>query len=137
VPDKKPSVADIDTAPESLPVPARPATAPAVADDFQDKFSEIANENFDLRLENKALKEQLASKKVIEDLLGPTSRRAFIFLCCYGVGAFILLILSGFQIGGFALPETILGLLVGSTAVSAIGVFAAVIKGLFEAIKKS
>jgi hypothetical protein len=137
VPDKKPSVADIDTAPENLPVPVREPPVPAVPDEFQEKFSEVANENFDLKADNKALRDQLDSKKAIEDLLGPTARRAFIFLCCYGFGALLLLLLNGFHVGGFTLSDTILGLIVGSTAVSAIGVFAAVIRGLFQAIKKS
>lgn len=138
VPDKKPTVDDIDKAPENLPVPPEQAPFPAVAlQELQDQFSAIANENFDLRAENKAVKDQLASKKVIEDLLGPTAKRAFIFLCWYGLGALVLLLLHGFHFGGFELPDAILGLVVGSTAVSAIGVFAAVIKGLFEAIKKT
>lgn len=136
VPDGKPSLEDIDNAPENLPAIIDPAGLPVPSDELQPRFTELANVNFELDLENKALKGQLSSKKVIEDLLSPTARRAFVFLCCYGLGALVLLILHGFGVGGFALPESVLGLVVGSTAISAIGVFTAVIVGLFAAIKK-
>jgi hypothetical protein len=138
VPDRKPTLSDIDKAPENLPV-AAPEAARTDAEyiKLQSRFTEIADANFELTAENKSLKNQLGSKKAIEDLLGPTSRRAFIFLCGYGIGALAVLLFQGFHVGGFNLPETVLDFLVGSTAVSAIGVFAAVIKGLFEAIKRS
>ena len=55
----------------------------------------------------------------------------FGYLCIYSAVVFFLLISAGYSWGGFTLPETVLGYLVGSTAASAIGLVLAVTHGLF------
>lgn len=55
----------------------------------------------------------------------------FCYLVCYSAFVAILLILSGFKICGFTLQDSVLEFLVGSTALSAIGLVAAVVHGLF------
>lgn len=53
------------------------------------------------------------------------------FLIGYSACVFLLLVASGWSLCGFELPDNVLIVLVGSTAVSAIGLVLAVVKGLF------
>ena len=54
------------------------------------------------------------------------------YLCWYSVFVGVLLVLSGFNMFGFELPEAVLSFLVGSTAAAAIGLVLAVTQGLFR-----
>ena len=55
----------------------------------------------------------------------------FYYLVAYSIAVFSLLVLYGFGIYEFALPENVLLALVGSTAASSIGLVGFVVKGLF------
>jgi hypothetical protein len=127
----KPTVEDIDKAPENLPVPVAAPDDPEIVMDLHARFSEIANENFGLKAENISLKGRLETKTAIDSLLGPYSNKVFTFLCFYGLVAFLLLLLNGFHLGGFNLDPSVLKFIVGSTAVSAIGLVGLVIRGMF------
>jgi hypothetical protein len=133
----KPSLSDIDKAPETLPAVVPEEVPGELIIDFQARFSEVTNLNFDLQIENAALRSRLETKAAIDSLLGPYSNKVFAFLCCYGLAAFILLLLSGFQVAGFTLDPAVMSFVVGSTAVSAIGLVGLVIKGIFGVAKVS
>lgn len=136
MPDRKPTLSDIDKAPETLPIALAPAQPPAEFAELQSRFTELADENFDLRNENNALKGRLDSKTEIDRLLRPMATRTFIFLCCYCLGALGVILLQGFHWHGFNLDASVLQVLIGSTAVSAIGLVGLVIKGMFEVLKR-
>lgn len=55
-----------------------------------------------------------------------------VYLCIYSLFVAVLLVLSGFQVCSFHLPDSVLEFLVGSTAASAIGLVLAVTHGLFK-----
>ncbi|GAB2206034.1 hypothetical protein ROS1_28500 [Roseibium sp. ROS1] len=61
--------------------------------------------------------------------------RVYWYLVVYSLIVALMVIASGFSWKGFSLPETVLGLLVGSTAVSAIGLVHAVVTGLFRQVR--
>ncbi|XYK78760.1 MAG: hypothetical protein ROO70_13295 [Labrenzia sp.] len=63
------------------------------------------------------------------------ARWVFCYLVSYSSIVGIFLICAGFKIFGFTLPDTVLEFLVGSTAVSAIGLVLAVTTGLFGKLK--
>jgi polyferredoxin len=61
------------------------------------------------------------------------AKAVYRYLAWYSSFSLILLILSGFKPWGFSLPENVLSLIVGSTAVAAIGLVGFVVQGLFKA----
>lgn len=79
----------------------------------------LATEKISDAQSNRALRERLAG-------------RVYWYLVGYSAGAFMLLVLHGAKYNGFALDKTVLALVVGSTAVSAIGLVGIVVRGLFK-----
>lgn len=81
----------------------------------------IRESNLDLRM-NRKLRWKYASW-------------VFCYLVCYSFFVGAILIIDGFTLYGFDLEEGVVSFLVGSTAVSAIGLVLAVTTGLFNPIK--
>jgi hypothetical protein len=79
--------------------------------------------------------ERLEAKSTVDDvkaqILKPYVTNVFRFVVCYCAIVGLMLTLAGFKTGGFVLPEAILGIIAGSTAVSVIGLIGMVITGLF------
>jgi hypothetical protein len=132
--DKLPiSVSDIDGAPSSIP-----AIVPV---DYQQKFfeiqkrlSEISEEKFSLQEENSRLRAENGTRKLLDDLIKPLSSKIFYFMCVYAafVGAVVLRSASHAE---FKIPETILALLVGSTAATVLGLVGMILTGVFLSSK--
>lgn len=78
------------------------------------------------------LREDNRNKKANRRLRWRYARWVFCYLVIYSIFSAILILLHGFNIFGFNLPEVVLGALVGSTAVAAIGLVASVVSGLFK-----
>lgn len=135
MPDKKPTLEDIDKAPENLPAVV-PQPQPGEVANLQTKFTEVANENFELKAEVNALKGQLGTKTHVDNLLAPMAGRSYVFLCCFALAALALLLLDGFHWGGFDLEPEVMQVVIGSTAVAAIGLVLAINKGMFDVLKK-
>lgn len=60
------------------------------------------------------------------------ARSVYRYLCCYSAGCGSVLLLSGFKVYNFSLPNEVLITLVGSTALAAIGLVGFVVSGLFK-----
>ena len=131
----KASLDDIASAPESLPA-VLPESPRAELVELKPRFDQLADENFALKADKAELKQRLSTKAAIDGLLAPYSNKVFVFLCSYGVAAFILLLLNGFHLHGFSLDTTVMSFVVGSTAVSAIGLVGLVIRGIFGVVEK-
>jgi hypothetical protein len=82
-------------------------------------------------LECEKAEEINANIRTNRDLKIKYAQRAYRYLCMYSVAALGLLIASGFEGSGFSLHWSVLVTLVGSTAISAIGLVRQVINGLF------
>lgn len=124
------SVGDIDRAPASLPGP------PHV--DWEEKyhklktrFDQVGDETFQLKEELSQLKAQTSTRATLDGLIIPYASRTFWFMCVYCGGVGLMLMLSGFQDLGFRLSDPVLQLLVGSTAVTVIGLVGMVLTGVF------
>lgn len=76
--------------------------------------------------------EQNEDAKANRELRWRYAKWVFSCLVSYSIFVGLILLLSGFDIFGFHLADDVLGFLVGSTAVSAIGLVAAVVTGLFR-----
>ena len=103
------------------------------SDFFMRYASELAAENDALKAEN----ERLQGKKTYDDvrieLMKPYANRVFGFLVFYCIFVAITLLLQGFRILGFELSDTVMAVIAGSTAASAIGLVGFVVSGLFKA----
>jgi hypothetical protein len=76
--------------------------------------------------------EKIADSKSNRTLREGYANRIYWYLTFYSAGAFILILLHGFKVLGFSLDTSVLNLVVGSTAVSAIGLVGIVARSLFK-----
>ena len=72
-----------------------------------------------------------SSEAARAQLIKPYAWAVLQFLCGYGAVVAALLFFQGFKTAGFHLNDTVMGVIVGSTAVSAIGLVLTVVRGLF------
>lgn len=99
------------------------------------RFDQLADENFRLKADVAKLEQQLGTKTAVDAILAPYARMVFGYLCAYTALSFAALILSGLRFHGFNLDAFVLKIVVGSTAVSAIGLVGLVIRGIFGALQ--
>lgn len=86
------------------------------------------------KAENAGIRERNKDRRINRALRKGYARAVFCYLVCYSVFVGALLVLSGFNLFCFHLPENVLAYLVGSTAAAAIGLVFAVTNGLFKGI---
>lgn len=134
--------------PESLPITvddidSAPAKLPVGKIDYEDsyrtlmgRFTPLSEENFKLLEENAVLKRTNATHEILNKLIEPLANRAFTFMCCYSGGVLGLLLLSGSHFKDFLLPDQVQSFLVGSTAVTVIGLVGMVLTGVFVGARK-
>lgn len=103
-------------------------TSPDPKDDQETQAIDAAYK----RAETTQIVEGNLDKRANRRLRGEYADKVFCYLICYSLFCAILLIVSGFNFYGFALPQTVLGIVVGSTAASAIGLVGFVVNGLFK-----
>lgn len=85
------------------------------------------------KLEAQSLDAQaVLDRKSSRDLREKYAKHVYLYLIGYSTAAFLLIVAHGFRLFGFNLEMPVLALLVGSTAVSAIGLVGIVVKGLFK-----
>jgi len=84
------------------------------------------------RAETQTIVETNRDRRVNRKLRWKYAKWVFCYLVWYSGAVFVLLIASGWGILGFELADSVLEFLVGSTAVSAIGLVLAVTTGLFR-----
>lgn len=129
-----PSVEDIDRAPlypSARRVPSDPEEFRVEYNRLWDRFTEIGNENFQLKEENARLKREKQTTDVLNRLAAPYANNTFRFMCGYCAVVGGILLLDGFKAYGFDLEEGLMEFLVGSTAVTVIGLVATVLTGVF------
>ncbi len=88
------------------------------------------------KAETAGLRERNKDRRINRKLRSGYAKSVLCYLVWYSAFVGALLILSGFKICGFSLPEAVLSFLVGSTAAAAIGLVYAVTNGLFNGIGK-
>jgi hypothetical protein len=104
---KKSEPADYDNDEKRLLNDEKQATIVAQQQDNEDKRA------------NRALREKYAGK-------------VYWYLCAYSIACAGFLMLSGFKVLGFNLSDSVLMIVTGSTAASAIGLVGFVVNGLFR-----
>lgn len=86
------------------------------------------DEKADKNLENQRLKDAESNRHLREGY----ANKVYGYLVAYSAAALTLVVADGFKIFGFDLDTTVVSIIVGSTAVSAIGLVGFVVKGLFK-----
>lgn len=102
---------------------------------YLELVGELSAENERLRADIENLKGQQTYDDVRTRMMEPYAGKVFRFLICYCAFVGMIILLSGFKTGGFAISDTVLGIIAGSTAASAIGLVGFVVSGLFGAAK--
>lgn len=100
-------------------------------DDLFNQIGDLSNSLADAEAEIERLEGMQSVEQVKARMLEPYVKKVFQFVLWYCIAVAGILIISGFEISGFSLPETILAIISGSTAVSVIGLIGLVITGLF------
>jgi hypothetical protein len=98
---------------------------------YIDFAAQLQEENFELRAEIDRLKGEMDVDKQKAQLMRPYANRVFNFLVAYCAFVGMIILMQGFDGIGYSIPEMVLGILAGSTAVAAIGLVGFVVKGLF------
>lgn len=105
----------------------------------QKRFLEIRYEDLERKrtqAETRSIVETNLDRRVNRKLRWNYARKVYCYLVGYSGVVGLLLALHGFSYFPFALPESVLAFLVGSTAAAAIGLVYAVTNGLFGSLKQ-
>lgn len=132
-PEPKVSLTDLDNAPTNLPSPATGA-APATYEALWEKFSRVSEEKVRLEARVASLESAEATHKVLDNLIKPYADKTFYFMCSYCGFVALMLVASLF---GYSLPSSVMQVLVGSTAVTVIGLVGMVLTGIFVGARRS
>ena len=127
--DQNVTLDDLDRAPESIPPSS--GDVPVTIDQYADKLAKVAEEK-----DNLQAKVEAETKRTLNELIKPSADKAFQFMWTYCGSVFAILILHGFNYQGFHLPDSALNFLVGSTAVTVIGLVGMVLTGIFLGARK-
>ena len=101
-----------------------------------DRLSDVGLENFQLKQTVAELEQKLRTKDILDGLIEPYAGRAFNFMCVYSGFVGSVLLLDSFNISGFEMNPTVQAYLVGSTAVTVIGLVGMVLTGVFVGARK-
>jgi hypothetical protein len=128
-PDEAPTLTDFDNAPDVVPMTE--TDAQLTNSDYIEKLAEVSESK-------EKLAERAASdaSQILNDLIKPYADKAFNFMRIYCGSVLLLLLMDGFSLCGFNLPDTTLDFLVSSTAVTVIGLVGMVLTGIFIGARK-
>lgn len=106
-------------------------------DDYRRALSRMGAEKDDLQAELEKTQKRVRTIQILDDLIEPMANKAFIFMCAYAAIVALLLTLHGFTGIAFTLPDSVLDFLVGSTAVTVIGLVGMVLTGIFVGARRN
>lgn len=125
---------DIDTAVSSIP--STKDDVPINMDDYVRALARVTEEKSILEEDIDRLKKKVKTTEILDELIEPYAKKAFYFMCSYCgfVGATILANANGKFVN--EIPPSVLEFLVGSTAVTVIGLVGMVLTGIFIGARK-
>lgn len=135
-PTGRASLEDLDNAPTSLPEQG-PVDYRQQLQTLQARFSEVTADKDRLQQDFDDLRRGSTTIAELDKLIGPSAKNAFRYMCAYSGGTFVLLLLDGSHWRGFDIEESVLDFLVGSTAVTVIGLVGMVLTGIFVGARKA
>jgi hypothetical protein len=135
VADENVPAASIDAAPDEAAAP--PEMIGDASAKLLEAFNRLQTENETLNAEVTRLKGKKTFDDVRATMAEPYANKVFYFLIGYCVFVGAILLLDGFPCFRFHISDVVLGVIAGSTAVSAIGLVGFVVSGLFGASRQS
>jgi hypothetical protein len=126
------NIADITNAPLSSPNTDSKVTV----EQWRDKHNSVAEENFSLKEEISELRQKLKTKSILDDMLKPYAGYAYKFMCSYSAFVGIILLMNGFGCFKHPIADSVMQFLVGSTAVTVLGLVGMVLTGIFVGARK-
>lgn len=129
------SVDDIDTAPSYTPPSA--ADVSVSVGEYVQAIARISEENSSLKQELEETKAKVRTTEILDDLMKPYAKGAYIFMCSYSAFVGVFLLLNAFGCFKKSVDPAVLEILVGSTAVTVIGLVGMVLTGIFVGARRS
>lgn len=133
-------VGDIGRAPDSLPpVDIEISNSEIPSEQFTKLLqlhSDVTEENEELKGKLRRLEQKDEASTILNSLIRPMATWSFIFMCTYAICVIALLVAHGRENIPFQLNDSTLNFLVGSTAVTVIGLVGMVLTGVFINARK-
>lgn len=120
---------DLDRSPDETAI-ADGGTLVSV-EDYRTALARVGSERDALQAELEKTQKRVRTVEILDELIEPMAKRSFAFMCVYCGVVGALVALHGLKAWGFALPESVLQFLVGSTATTVIGLVGMVLTGIF------
>lgn len=130
------NVGDIDSAAESVAAEDAEETPEEKYRKLFKRFHEVSDDLMNLKEENHKLRMADDTSKVLNQLINPMANKAFSFMCFYSGTVALFLMLRGLSGKKFDLSDAVLQILVGSTAVTVIGLVGMVLTGVFVGARR-
>ena len=97
---------------------------------------EISDENFQLKQDLDEAEKKIRTSKILDNMLEPSAKKAFNYMFAYSGAVGLILLMNGFGCFVNMLDAEVLKFLVGSTAVTVIGLVGMVLTGVFIGARK-
>lgn len=115
----------------------QPVNYKAELETLRERFNDVTAEKDKLQQDFEDLRRGTSTVAELDKLIAPSARKAFTYMSVYSAGSFVLLLLDGSHWHGFDLDESVLELLVGSTAVTVLGLVGMVLTGIFVGARRA
>jgi hypothetical protein len=99
-------------------------------------LARISDENFQLKQDLEAAQKKIRTTQILDDLLEPSATKAFRYMFIYSGAVGVILLMNGFGCFVNVLDPEVLKFLVGSTAVTVIGLVGMVLTGVFVGARR-
>ena len=120
---------DIDNAPTSTP-PSR-GDVTVSREDYVQALTQVSEDKTELQIEYEKLQIKVKTAQILDGLIEPYARKTYWFMCSYCGFVGLVLLMHGFGCFNNPLSDSVLEFLVGSTAVTVIGLVGMVLTGIF------
>lgn len=131
---EKITLGDMDNAPSET---AQTETDVVVTkDDLTVALARVSDENFQLKQGLDEAEKKIRTSKILDNMLEPSAKKAFNYMFAYSGAVGLILLMNGFGCFVNMLDAEVLKFLVGSTAVTVIGLVGMVLTGVFIGARK-
>lgn len=104
--------------------------------DMKKAFSRVTEENAQLKQELDEAKRKARTSEILDSLIEPYAKKAFFFMSAYSGIIGIMVFMNAFGCFRRPISDSVLQILVGSTAVTVVGLVGMVLTGIFIGARK-
>ena len=125
---------DMDNAPSETAQTG--ADVVVTRDDLTAALARVSDENSQLKQDLDKAEKKIRTSEILDNMLEPSARKAFNYMVVYSGAVGLILLMNGFGCFVNVLDAEVLKFLVGSTAVTVIGLVGMVLTGIFIGARK-